>query len=109
MSSSAQPTTSSNVQSIINAALADYTKTTGIDLSKSPFAATLEQSKSPEDILELLQEGQKAFIASRNRRQRLISCLRPVVTIIHSFSGILGKVVSLPVVSVTFCLMNLLQ
>ena len=104
MSSSAQPTTSSNIQSIIDAALADYTKITGIDLSKSPFAATLKQSKSPEAILELLQEGQKTFKAYRNRRQRMISCLRPVVTIFLSFSGILEKVVSLPVVSVTFCL-----
>jgi hypothetical protein len=49
-----------NVQLIANA-LADYSKITGVDLSKNPFAAAIEQSNSPETILELLQEREKAF------------------------------------------------
>jgi hypothetical protein len=48
------------IQSIIDA-LADYTKVTGIDLSKNPFAAAIERSHSPETILELLQEREKTF------------------------------------------------
>jgi hypothetical protein len=95
MSSTGQVTSSrSTVQSIIDA-LADYTKVTGIDLSNNPFAAAIERSNSPEAILELLQEREKAFKEYRDEDRRLISCLRPAVNVIHSFSGILGEAVSL--------------
>ena len=101
MSPTGQVTSSSSdIQLIIDAALADYAKITGIDLSKSFFASMLEQSNSPEAILVLLQERQKAFKTYRDRYRRLISCLSPAVTIIHAFSGILGEAVSL--VSVTY-------
>ena len=91
MSSTAQPTTSSsNVQPIIDAALADYAKITGIELSKSPFAAMLEKSDSPQAILALLQERQKAFETYRDRNRRLIRCLSPAVEVFHGFSGIFG-------------------
>src|SRR6266849_6617244 len=95
MSSTGQVTSSlSTVQSIIDA-LVDYTTVTGIDLSKNPFAATIEHSNSPEVILELLQEREKAFKEYRDGNWRLISCLRPAVKVIHLFSGILGEAVSL--------------
>jgi fungal STAND N-terminal Goodbye domain len=72
---------------------ANYAKVTGIDLSTSPFAAAIKHS--PEDILELLQEREKTFKEYRNGNRKLISCLRPTVKVIHSFSCILGKAVSL--------------
>jgi hypothetical protein len=78
---------------IIDAALADYTKTTGIDLSKNPFAERL--SNSPEAILELLQEREKAFKEYRDGNRKLISCLSPAVKVLQAFSGILGNAVSL--------------
>jgi hypothetical protein len=100
MSSTGQATSSSsNYQLIIDAALADYAKITGIDLSKDPFSAMLEQYNSPEAILLLLQERQKTFQTYRDRNRRLISCLSPAVTIIHAFSGILGEA---SLVSVTY-------
>jgi hypothetical protein len=79
---------------IIDAALDDYAKITGIDLSNSPFVAMLEQSNSPEAILVLLQERQKAFKTYRDRNRRLIRCLSPAVEILHAFSGIIGEAVS---------------
>jgi hypothetical protein len=79
----------STIQSIIDA-LADYTKVTGIDLSNNPFAAAIEHSNSPEAILELLQEREKAFKEYHNGSRRLLSCLRPAVKVIQSFSSILG-------------------
>src|SRR6202789_1480108 len=95
MSSAGQTTSSpSTVQSIIDA-LADYTKVTGIDLSKNPFAAAIERSNSPEAILELLQEREKAFKEYRDGNRRLISSLNPAVKVIQAFSGILGEAVSL--------------
>src|SRR4030088_2864805 len=94
MSSTAQATSStSNIQLIIDA-LADYAKITGIDLSKNPFAAAIEQSKSPEAILELLQDREQAFKEYRDGNRKLISCLSPAVKVIQAFSGILGDVVS---------------
>ena len=100
MSSTAQVTSSSSNTQLIIDALADYTKTTGIDLSKDPFAAIIEQSTSPEAILELLQEREKAFKEYRDGNRRLISCLSPVVNVLQAFSGILCEAASL--VSVTY-------
>src|SRR5580698_896113 len=95
MSSTGQPTPStSTIQSIIDA-LADYTKATGVDLSKNPFFAAIDHLNSPEAFLELLQEREKAFKEYRDGNRRLISCLRPAVNVIQAFSGILGEAVSL--------------
>jgi fungal STAND N-terminal Goodbye domain len=96
MSSAGQATssTSTTIQSIIDA-LADYTNVTGIDLSKNPFAATIEHLTSPEAVLELLQEREKEFKEYHGANRRLISCLRPAVKVIQAFSGILGEAVSL--------------
>jgi hypothetical protein len=79
---------------MISDALADYTNVTGIDLYNNPFAAAIERSNSPEDILGLLQEREKAFKGYRDGNPRLTNCLRPVVGVIDSFSG-LGEAVSL--------------
>jgi hypothetical protein len=95
MSSTGQVASSpSTIQSIIDA-LADYTKVAGVDLSKIPLAVAIEQSNSPEAIIELLQKREKAFREYRDGNHRLISCLCPAVKVIHSFSGILGEAVSL--------------
>ncbi len=98
MSSTGQATSStssSNVQFIIEAALADYTKNTGIDLSKTPFAAVLEQSNSPEAILQLLHDRENAFKEYRDGNRSLIKCLSPAVNVIQAFSGIIGEAVNL--------------
>ena len=98
MSSAVQATSSAsstlNIQCITNA-LADYTKITGIDLSKNPFAAAIEQANSSGAILKLLQKREKAFKDYREGNRRLISCLSPAVNVIQAFSGILGEAVSL--------------
>ena len=92
MSSTSQATSStSNIQLIIDNALADYAKITGVDLFNNPFAAALEQSNSPEAILQLLQEREKAFNEYRDDNGRLINCLSPSVKALQAFSGILGE------------------
>jgi len=92
MSSTGQATSSTfDVQVIIDAALADYAKTTGTDLSKTPFAAAIEQSNSPEVILQLLQEREKAFKEYRDGNRRLMKCVSLAVKIIQSFSGIIRE------------------
>jgi hypothetical protein len=98
MSSTVQATSSTsstpNIQLIIDA-LADYTKITGIDLFKNPFAAAIERANSPGAILERLQEREKAFKDYREGNRGLISCLSPTVNVIQAFSGVLGAAVSL--------------
>ncbi len=95
MSSTAQATSStSNVQIIIDTALADYTEITGTDLSKTPFAIALEQSNSPEVILQLLQEREKAFKEYRDGNRGLIKCVSFAVKLIQPFSGIIREALS---------------
>ena len=110
MSSTGQSTSltssTSNIQLITNA-LADYAKITGVDLSKNPFAATIEHWNSPEAILELLQERENSFKEYRGNNRRLINCLTPAVRVIQTFSGILGEVVTL--VSNKYDLLTLLN
>jgi hypothetical protein len=73
-------------------ALAGYTQIIGIDLSKNSFASVLEQSNSPEAILQLLEGRAKAFREYRDENRRLFSCLGPAVKVLQAFSGILGEV-----------------
>ena len=84
----------SNIQ-LFTDALVDYAKITGIDPSKNPFAAAIESANSPDAILELLQEREKAFKDYQRGDLRLISCLRPAVIVIQAFSDILGEAVNL--------------
>jgi hypothetical protein len=92
---------------LITDALVDYANITGIDLSNNPFAAAIEQANSPETILELLKEREKAFKDYREGDRKLISCLSPAVNVIQAFSSILGEAVSL--VSHTCHLVTLLN
>src|SRR6266436_9942060 len=95
MSSTGQATSStSDIQIIIDAALADYTKITGTDLSKTPFAIAIEQSNSPEAILQLFQEREKAFNEYRDGNRRLIKCVSLAVKVIQPFSRIIREAVS---------------
>lgn len=92
--SSTEATSSISIRLVIDA-LADYAKITGIDLSDNAFAATLEQSNSLEDVLQLVQGREKDFKEYRDGDRRLISCLSPAVKVLHAFSGIMGEAVSM--------------
>lgn len=88
-------TSHSNLQSIINDALADYADQTGVNLAQNPFAEKLRQEKNPDAILELLQEREKDFEEYRNGDRGLVNCLRPAVRVLHSFSGLLGQTIDI--------------
>jgi len=88
---SSMATTPSNFQSILDAALDDYHKHTGIDLTKHPSAAQLQNCHSPEDVTQLLQERESNFKDYREKYRKLIDCVRPVVKVIHALSGIFGE------------------
>jgi len=94
MSSSAHISTSPSFQ-LITDALGEYAEQTGIDLSMDPLAEKIQLLQSPDDILRLLQERERAFKGYRDRNRTLISCLNPAVNVIHAFSATLGEAVSL--------------
>ena len=85
---------SSNFQSIFNAALTEYSEHTGVDLSQYPFEK-LRTCQSADDILKLFQEKAEDFKEYRNGNRKLINCLEPVVQVLHTFSGVLGDVAGL--------------
>ena len=82
-------------QPILDAAFANYAKQTGIDPAKHSFADRLQTCHSPDDILKLLEEKTNEFKDYREGNRKLIDCLKPVVSVIHGFSSVLGEAVSL--------------
>ena len=88
---SSMATSSSNFQSILDAALDNYHKHTGIDLTKHPSATQLQNCHSPDDVVQLLLERETSFKDYREKYRKFIDRLRPVVKVIHALSGILGE------------------
>ena len=88
-------TTSSNFQSIFNAALKAYEKKTKNDLLAHPLAAQLQACKCPSDILAALQEKVNEFDQSRSANERLSQWLDPTINVLYSFSATLGSGVGL--------------
>ncbi len=86
---------STSFQPILDAAFADYAMQIGIDPTKHPFTDRLQTCHSPDDVLKLLQDKANEFKDYREGNRKLIDCLKPVVNVIHAFSGVLGEAVSL--------------
>jgi hypothetical protein len=92
---SSTTTSSPNFQSILDAALDNYTRQTGIDLTKHPSADKLQTCRSPDDVLQILSERESAFNEYRDKNCNMIDRLRPVVQVVHTFSGVLGEAAGL--------------
>ena len=84
----------SNFRLIIDA-FDDYARQAGVDLTKNPLADALRGCDSPNDVLELLQDKADAFKNFRDGDRTLINWLKPVVQVVHGFSGVLGPAISL--------------
>ena len=97
MSSTESP--SSKFQSILDAALSDYAKQTGVDLATHPSAQILQNCNSADAIIDLLRDKANQFQAYRDGNRKLVDSLKPVVHVLHAVSSILGEaaaMVSLP-------------
>jgi fungal STAND N-terminal Goodbye domain len=92
---SQQTASPAKLQSIIDVALDSYARQTGVDLTKHPSADRLQNCRSPEDIIQLLLERETAFKDYRDKYRNLIDRLRPVVRVVHGFSGVLGEAAGL--------------
>ena len=87
-----QPSTSSsNFQSVINAALQEYEKKTKTNLLDHPLAAQLQSCESPTAILSVLQDIIQQFDRHRSSDERLSSWLSPTVNVLYAFSSTLGQ------------------
>jgi len=84
-------------QSILDAALDNYSKQTGIDLTKHPsvLAEQLKNCRTSDDVVPILLERESAFRDYREKYRSLIDCLRPIIPVVHAFSSVLGEVDSL--------------
>ncbi|KAH9035898.1 hypothetical protein EDB85DRAFT_820998 [Lactarius pseudohatsudake] len=93
--SASTSTSSSNFQSIFNAALKAYEKKTKKDLLAHPLAAQLQACNSPADILLVLQGKVKELDQSRSADERLSRWLNPTIDVLYAFSATLGEGVGL--------------
>jgi hypothetical protein len=86
---------SSNFQSVFNAALKAYKKKTKSDLLAHPLATQLEKCDSTTDILAVLQDQVHKFDHQRSADQKLTKWLNPTVNVLYAFSATLGDGVGL--------------
>jgi hypothetical protein len=86
---------SSNFQLIINSALDSYKRRTKNDLLTHPLAAQLQFSKSPSEILAVLQEQVQEIDQSQKSDERLNRWLDPTVNVLYTLSATLGEGVGL--------------
>ena len=80
-----------NFKSVLDDALDSYVQQTGVDITDHPSAVKLQNCHSPEDVIQLLSEGETAFKDYRDKYRNLIDHLCPVVRVVYALSGILGE------------------
>jgi len=85
----------SRFQLILNSALQDYTKQTGVDLTKYDLADQLERCRSPDEVVMLLRDKAKRFKEYRDGNRKLINWITPVVKFVHVFAAFLGEATSI--------------
>jgi hypothetical protein len=86
---------SSNFQSVFNAALEAYEKTTRNKLFSHPLAAQLQSCDSPAAILSVLKDLVQQSDQSSSGDPRLRNWLDPTVNVLYTFSATLGAGVGL--------------
>jgi len=86
---------SSNFQSVFNAALEAYEKATKNNLRTHPIATKLQSCDSIAAILLVLQDLSQQFEQTRSREKSLRKWLEPTVTVLLAFSATLGEGVGL--------------
>ena len=86
---------SSNFQSVLNAALEAYEKKTKCKLLTHPLAAQLQSCDSPTAILSVLQDLIQQFDHRRASDERLSNWLNPTINVLYAFSSAIGQGVGL--------------
>jgi hypothetical protein len=86
---------SPSFQSVFNAALDEYTKHTGNDLTNDPLSIKIESWRSPGDVLGLLQEQAEVFREFREGNKKLMKVIEPTVNVLCSLSGVFADNIGL--------------
>ena len=86
---------SSNFQSVLNAALEAYERKTKSKLLTHPLAAQLQSCDSPTAILSVLQDLVGQFDLRRRGDERLTKWLTPTVNVLYALSSTVGQGVGL--------------
>jgi len=94
-STSTSTPTSSNFQSVLNAALEKYENKTKNKLLTHPLATQLQSCNSPAEILSLLEGLVRQFDQHRTSDDRLRHWLNPTVNVLYALSATLGGSVGL--------------
>jgi len=86
---SSTPSTFSNLQAILEAALAEYSNKTGNlkDLRNHQLASEIEACDSAESMLTIFRKQASAFDDFRNGDPKLIKCLRPFVSNLYAITS----------------------
>ena len=90
---------SAHFQSVFNAALETYEKTTKNKLLTHPLATQLQSCDSPADILLVLRDLVQQFDQSHISNERLRNWLDPTVNVLFAFSATLSEGVAMVVQS----------
>ena len=88
-------TSSSNYQSIFDNAIEAYKKKTKKDLRSHPLLDKLQNSDSPDAVLNILYEQIPGFDRSCGTDEKLTKWLNPTVNVLCTFSGVIGGGVGL--------------
>ncbi|KAI0245705.1 hypothetical protein BJV78DRAFT_1287305 [Lactifluus subvellereus] len=75
-----------NLQVILSAALANYSKQTGNYLENDPLAAEIGQFGTPDHILSIFEKQAQKFDEFGNGDSKLMKYLKPIVDGLHAFS-----------------------
>ncbi|KAN0141599.1 hypothetical protein V8E53_000061 [Lactarius tabidus] len=89
------PSSPSNFQAILSAAVKAYEKRTKKDLLLHPLACQLQKCDSPASILVVLQSQVDDLDQARKGDERLTRWLGPTINVLLAFSDTLGEGVSL--------------
>jgi hypothetical protein len=89
--SSSSSFSSSNFQSVLNAALDAYENKTKTRLLTHPLTAQLQSCDSPAAILSVLQGLIQQFDHRRRSDERLTNWLNPTISVLYAFSSTLGQ------------------
>ena len=82
-------------QFVPNNALQDYTKQTGVDLTKYDFTSQFQRCGSLDEVCMLLRDKIRMFKEYRDGNRKLAAWIIPVMQFVHVFAGFLGETTSI--------------
>jgi hypothetical protein len=94
MSQTQPNASSSDVQSVLTAALEAYEETTNIKLLTHPLAAQIQSCDSPTATLSVLRDLMQQFDQRHRSDQGLTNWLNATMKVLYTFSATLGQGVS---------------